>query len=123
MGNQQLIPLVLAALIVSVAIVRGIGMFQQEFQSQAEKEVQKKLLDVAGRAQMWYRKPAKLGGGGRSFAGISWKKIDVNPNTSFATFIMSHKLPNSVRLTGASLDDPSIIVSYIVYADSVALQP
>lgn len=122
MGNQQFLPLVLAAIVIGFAIVRGMEMFRDEKINQAKEEIQKRLLDTATRAQAYYRRPAALGGGGHSFATISWKKINVNPNTYFASFTMSEKQPGSVKLTGTSLDDPTISVSCIVYADSVALQ-
>ncbi len=122
MGNQQMLPLVLAAVLVGLAIVRGIAVVDETKRLENETQMQAALLNTAERAQMWYRKPAALGGGERSFAQISWRKLNLNPNTPVGTFSMSEKTEGSFRLTGVSVEDAAVIISYVVYADSVALQ-
>jgi len=123
MGNQQLLPLVLATIIVGVAIVRGIHMYREEYIIQNQEEIRNKMLNIAGRAQTWYYRPPTLGGGGRSFFTIDWDKLGINPNTAVANFAISEQGQESFVLTGTSLDDPHLILSYaIVYPDSVYLQ-
>ncbi|MEK7727491.1 MAG: hypothetical protein AAB354_03710 [candidate division KSB1 bacterium] len=122
MGNQQMLPLLLAAVIVGIALVRGLATLQETNKQDREAQIQQALLGTAERAQVWYRKPATLGGGGRAFSQISWRKLNLNANTPIGKFTMSEKMVDSFRLTGQSVDDPSILVSYVVYADSVILQ-
>jgi len=121
MGQQQLLPLMLAAIIVGVAILLGMEKFNQERKGDRHKdEIRQYLLATAGRAQAWYRRPAGLGGGGRSFAQITWKNINVEANTPFATFSMSIKQQSSFLLTGLSREDSTIIIKYLVYPDSIS---
>ncbi len=122
MGNQQMLTLLLATVIVGIALVRGLAMIKETNKHDREAQIQQSLLDTAERAQVWYRKPATLGGGGRAFSQISWRKLNLNANTLIGKFTMSEKTIDSFRLTGQSVDDPSILVSYVVYADSVVLQ-
>ncbi len=123
MGNQQLFPLVLTAVIIAIAMVRGIELYHQEITLHDQEEIQKSLLTAAVRAQSWYRKPAAMGGGGRSFAAITWAKLNINPQTPIAVLSMSHKQQNSFRLTATSLANPALRISYLVYPDSIALMP
>ena len=123
MGNQQMLPLLLAAVIAGIALVRGLTMITEANRHDREAQIQQSLLDTAERAQVWYRKPATLGGGGRAFSQISWRKLNLNANTPLGNFTMSEKTKDSFRLTGVSHEDPALVVSYIVYADSVSLQP
>ena len=122
MGNQQMLPLVLAAVLVGLAMVRGMAVIDETNRLETETQMQAALLSTAERAQMWYRKPTAIGGGGQSFAQVSWRKLNLNPNTPVGKFSMSEKTHGSFRLTGVSLDDPTLVVSYVVYADSVVLK-
>lgn len=122
MGNQQLWYLVLTLIVVGVAILRGLQSYQEDFHTQQEDEMHRTLIAAAQRAQGWYRKPAALGGGNHSFAQISWKKINMNPNSFTAKYSMSDKRQDCVRLTATSEFDPSVIISYVVYADSIVAQ-
>jgi len=123
MAQQQLFTLVLVVIVVGFAIIRGITMFSEEHLAAHEQQMRENMLTAAERAQIWYRRPAQLGGCGRSFAQVSWSKINMPQNTPIATFTMSNKLPNRFLLTGISKEDTSLIMKYLVYADSLVLQP
>ncbi|MGH7491291.1 MAG: hypothetical protein ACREOO_02725 [bacterium] len=116
--------LVLATVIVGIAIVRGMDMYSEERINQNQEEIRNKILSIAGQAQSWYYRPAKMGGGGRSFAAVDWAKLGIDPITPLASFTISEQLKESFRLTGVSLDDSTHILSYaIVYPDSITLVP
>jgi hypothetical protein len=124
MGNQQMLHLVLATFIVGIAIVRGMGLYNEERINQNQEEIRNKMLSIAGKAQSWYYRPARIGGGGRSFAAVDWAKLGIDPISPIASFTISETLQESFRLTGVSLDDSTRILSYaIVYPDSVTLVP
>jgi H+/Cl- antiporter ClcA len=122
MGQQQLLPMILAAIVVGVAIITGMDMLAQDSHTAHEEEMRQTLLRVAGRAQEWYRRPTALNGGGRSFAGISWVKLNLKSGTTTATFTMSDKQQDSFTLTGTSKENPAWVLKYIVYADSLVAQ-
>ncbi len=69
MGQQQLLLLVLSAIIVGVSIVIGINMFASSAVQANQDAVLQDCLHIAGRAQEWLRKPEALGGGGGTFTG------------------------------------------------------
>lgn len=121
MGNYQLLTFILAAIIIGVAFVLGVEAFRDTPFNQQEQEIRGMLLDAALRAQAYYRRPVQMAGGGRSFAAISWAKLNLNPNTPLAALTMSHMQQKSVCLTGVSLTDPALIIGYRVYADSLVV--
>lgn len=121
MGNQQLLPLMLATIIVSLALTIGVQAYRESFRAQQEEEMHRTLVDAAQRAQGWYRKSRALGGGNRSFAQISWRKINVKSDGFAAKYTVSEKERDRVRLTAVSKLNPSLIISYMVYADSLVL--
>ena len=67
MGQQQLLLLVLGVIIVGIAIVAGIGMFNASAEEAAKDEGVNQLMAIGANAQQWYKKPVALGGGGGSF--------------------------------------------------------
>ncbi|MCK6562568.1 hypothetical protein HUU39_08925 [candidate division KSB1 bacterium] len=71
MGQQQLLLLILAAVIVGVAITLGINMFAQNSAQANQEAVMQDVLTIASRAQAWYRRPVQMGGGGRTFDGLT----------------------------------------------------
>ena len=65
MGQQQLLLLVLGAVIVGLAIMVGINLFGQGAIKANEDAVRQDLLNMAARIEEFYRKPVMLGGGGK----------------------------------------------------------
>ena len=71
MGQQQLLLLVLSAIIVGISIVVGINMFSTNAYQANRENVVQEAVTIAAKAQEWYRKPTMLGGGGRSFTNFT----------------------------------------------------
>ena len=67
MGQQQLLLLVLGVIIVGVAIVAGIGMFNASAEESVKDECVNQLMAISANAQQWYKKPIAMGGGGGAF--------------------------------------------------------
>lgn len=70
MGQQQLLLIILGVIIVGIAVAVGITMFQDNAISANKDAVTNDLVQLAAKAQQYYRKPQALGGGGNSFVGI-----------------------------------------------------
>ena len=86
MGTQQLLLIVLGVIIVGIAIVVGIQMFGASAVEANKNAIVQDALQVAAKAQQWYRKPEVLGGGGRKFTGFDLTKIGFDsPGTNEAT--------------------------------------
>ena len=69
MGQQQLLLIILSVIIVGVAITLGITLFMTNAVEQKRNEVINECSILASEAQLYYRKPVALGGGGKSFIG------------------------------------------------------
>ena len=71
MGQQQLLLIVLGVIVVGIAVVVGIQTFGEQSASSNLDGVVSDLQNLAARAHQYYRKPKTMGGGARSFAGIT----------------------------------------------------
>ena len=106
MGQQQLLLLILSAIIVGLAIVTGINMFGENAVQANKDAVMQDMLTIASRAQGWYRRPAQLGGGGRAYTGVSVDTLDfdgTNGNGTFTIAVTGN--PDSAIITGTGVED------------------
>lgn len=67
MGQQQLLLIVLGVIVVGVAIVAGIAMFNAGAEESAKDELVAQSVTIGANAQQFYRKPIAMGGGGNAF--------------------------------------------------------
>jgi hypothetical protein len=67
MGQQQLLLIILGVIIVGVAVVVGITMFEDNAIDQNRSAVIADLTTLGAKAQQFYAKPISLNGGGNSF--------------------------------------------------------
>ena len=123
MGQQQLLLLILAAIIVGIAIVMGINMFGENAVQANQDAVTQDVLTIASRAQGWYRRPAAMGGGNRAFTGVTLDKLNfagTNDNGTYALTVA----PQQVTILGTGTEDgdgdtQKLQVQIIVVPDSV----
>lgn len=126
MGQQQLLLLILAAVIVGVAITLGINMFAQNSAQANQEAVVQDVLTIASRAQAWYRRPVQMGGGGRDWTangGVSLAKLNFpgqNANGSYSLTAAASQL----TITGTGVEsgdaDPDLlVVTAVISPDSV----
>ncbi len=71
MGQQQLLLIILALIIIGVAVVVGIGMFQDNAIDHNRALVIADLKTLASKAQHYYSRPSTMGGGSKSFVGLT----------------------------------------------------
>jgi len=69
MGQQQLLLIVLGVIIVGIAIVVGINLFNANAEESAKDGVVSDCVNLGAMAQQFYKKPVSMGGGGNSFNG------------------------------------------------------
>ena len=85
MGQQQLLLLVLGVIIVGIAVVAGIGMFNAAAEESVKDELSAQLMAIGANAQQWYKKPTSMGGGNGTFIGYTLPdKMSVTASTSGA---------------------------------------
>lgn len=70
MGQQQLLLIVLGVIIVGIAVVVGLTMFQTSAVDANRNAVIADLTNLSAKAQQFYKKPASLGGGSQNFNGF-----------------------------------------------------
>ncbi len=71
MGQQQLLLIILGVIVVGIAVAVGITMFTDNAISANRDAVTNDLVNLAARAQQFYRRPTALGGGGNNFTGLT----------------------------------------------------
>ena len=75
MGQQQLLLVILVTIIVGIATVVAINTFGAASESANMDAVNNDLASIASSAQGYYMKPGMLGGGGKSFTGITFNDM------------------------------------------------
>lgn len=71
MGQQQLLLIILGVIVVGIAVAVGITMFSDSAISANRDALTNDLVNLASRAQQYYRRPVALGGGGNTFSGLT----------------------------------------------------
>ncbi|MBU0517992.1 hypothetical protein KKA00_00065 [bacterium] len=130
MGQQQLLLIVLSVIIVGIAVVVGINMFNDQAASSNLDAVTADLINLASRAQQHFRRPLAMGGGGGSFvllaasaAGMEF--LTTQPtNENGAYTISTAGSATSVTLTGVGTEDgdgdgTNCTATIQVWADSI----
>jgi hypothetical protein len=69
MGQQQLLLIVLGVIIVGIAVVVGINLFNANAEESTKDGVVSDCTNLGAMAQQYYKKPTSMGGGGNSFTG------------------------------------------------------
>lgn len=67
MGQQQLLLIVLGVIIVGIAVVVGINLFNANAEESAKDTIVSEGTNLGALAQQFYKKPVALGGGGNAF--------------------------------------------------------
>lgn len=126
MGQQQLLLLILAAVIVGVAITLGINMFQQNSAQANQEAVVQDVLTIASRAQAWYRRPVQMGGGGRTFAGLNGNLDPINfpDQNANGSYNFSNGNATGATIVGTGREDGDqdgtpLVVTLSISPDSV----
>ena len=71
MGQQQLLLIILGVIVVGIAVAVGITMFTDSAISANRDALTNDLVNLASRAQQYFRRPVALGGGGYTFSGLT----------------------------------------------------
>ncbi|MEJ5261429.1 MAG: hypothetical protein WHT45_02020 [Ignavibacterium sp.] len=97
MGQQQLLLIVLGVIIVGIAIVVGINLFNANAEESAKDTMVSEGTNLGALAQQYYKKPTAMGGGGNTFTGWTIPAtLDSTPTGSWSSTVTS----TSVVLTG-----------------------
>jgi hypothetical protein len=120
MAQYQLLLLMLAVFIVGVAVMAGSNQFEKDFNAAVRDQMRNVILDIAGRAQVWYHRPAPYGGK-RSFSDFSLEEIHSDSYSMLGEITLTNKQPKSFRLTGVPHADSTWSLIVDVYPDSLSV--
>ena len=67
MGQQQLLLIVLGVIVVGIAVVVGINLFNANAETSTQDSIVSQGTNIGALAQQYYKKPVSMGGGGNSF--------------------------------------------------------
>ncbi len=136
MGQQQLLLIVLGVIVVGIAVVVGINLFNANAETSTQDSLVSQGTNLGAMAQQYYKKPVAMGGGGNSFTtangGIGFETFFNNlpPNLKVSsdadwTKVTVDVADTAVILTATPIDDsykwtvqttvyPSTILSTVV---------
>jgi len=128
MGQQQLLLIILGVIVVGIAVAVGITMFTDNAVSANKDAVTNDLVNLASRAQQFYRRPTALGGGQGSYilltadaAGLA-KLTSKASNSNGVYSIVTAGTATSVVLNGIGtekgIDGNPLDIDMTVFADS-----
>ena len=93
MGQQQLLLIVLGVIIVGIAIVVGINLFNASSVEANRNSVVADLNTLGAMAQQYYKKPASMGGGDKTFTGWTIPTgLSSNSNGSYTVTVAAQSL-------------------------------
>ena len=121
MGQQQLLMVVLAIIIVGIAIAISVQLFRSNAIESKRDLLIEETTSLATMAIQYYKKPQAMGGGGRSFMG--WEIPSQMVQTFNGNFMRAVVNANEVIITGtgseAVTDTDSIKVETTVRPEGI----
>mgnify|MGYP003423170059 FL=1 len=101
MGQQQLLLIVLGVIIVGIAVVVGINLFNANARESTKDTMVSEATNIGAMAQQYFKKPVALGGGGNTFVGFTSTLVPTNIlTTSTATYVLSGQSTTNCTITG-----------------------
>ena len=87
MGQQQLLLIVLAIIVVGLAIVVGISLFKANTVESNRNAITADLYNLNYLSQGYYKRPQQFGGGGNSYVGFTLPaSVTSNANGTYTIF-------------------------------------
>lgn len=128
MGQQQLLLIVLGVIIVGIAVVVGINLFNANAETSTQDSIVSQGTNIGAMAQQYYKKPLSMNGGGQSFLGFTtkvWANLPANLITSTdASWAAPAETDQQITFTATPIDagygwtvvtivDPLVITSSV----------
>ncbi len=101
MGQQQLLLIVLGVIVVGIAVVVGINLFNANAESAAKDGIVSDATNLGALAQQYYKKPTSMGGGGNAFTSwdITKTGLDTTANGTYSASVAA----SQVTITGTPI--------------------
>ena len=120
MGQQQLLLIVLGVIVVGIAVVVGINLFNANAVSSNRDGVVSDLNNLGAMGQQYYKKPTSMGGGGNTFTGWTLAaELDTTANGNYVATVVAQSVtiqgygtemaPNGSKINHTATVGPSSI--------------
>ena len=100
MGQQQLLLIAIGVIVVGIAVVVGINLFNAAAQSNNRSAVVGDLNVLANYAEQYYKMPPAFGGGAGSFIGFDSTKVSGLTTTPNGNYTISGQSATQVTIAG-----------------------
>ena len=117
MGQQQILLLVLTIIVVGVAVVIGIDIFEESAKQRHIDLMMNHAVHVASEAITWKKKESPYLGGGNSYAALAtngMQQLMMADVRLPGTFEISSATVNDLEIEGVSNDYPEVGVRVVV---------
>ncbi len=98
MGQQQLLLITLGVIIVGIAVITGLILFEHSSNENKKNQIKSEGATLATMAQKYFRLPITMGGGGRSFVG--WTIPALLDTTDSGIYTITSISVNNLVITG-----------------------
>lgn len=112
MGQQQLLLIVLGVIVVGIAVVVGINLFNANAISANRDAVISDLNNLAAMAQQHYKKPASMGGGANTYTGWTVPtQLQSTANGSYTATVAAQTV--TINGTGNELNGADSVAAHV----------
>jgi hypothetical protein len=109
MGQQQLLLIILAVLVIGIAIAIGVSLFTAQSVESNRDTMITDIENITAHAYQFYNRPTSIGGGGGTFAGYRIPaKMATNEN---GVYVASGGTATQITITGTSIDGNGTIAN------------
>jgi hypothetical protein len=126
MGQQQLLLIVLGVIIVGIAVVVGINLFNANAETSTQDSIVSQGTNIGAMAQQYFKKPTSMGGGGNSFTGFTakvWPNLPNNlTNSTDATWAITSEAADNIVFTATPVETSYgwTVVTTVTAADIIS---
>lgn len=118
MGQQQLLLIVLGVIVVGIAIVVGINLFNANSIAANRDSVISDINNIAGLAMSHYKKPTSMGGGSNEFTGfVLPAELDTTANGTY-TVTAAAATTLGLNAQGTEKAEDGSLIEYDATVDS-----
>jgi len=94
-------------------------MFSSSAVQANQDAVLQDCLNIAARAQEWYRKPIVMAGGGRVFTGIDLAQLNIDATNANGSYALTIPTPQSLSIAGTGVEGTPLTVTVLAAPDSI----
>lgn len=126
MASQQFLLIVLAVFIIGITVAMGILFFNDQATASNRDGLTNDLLTLSVQAKQYYHRTKSLGGGGKSFEGLTINMLIAKTQKPHGTFSMPSVSPSQIVLQGVGIekgtDGNPLTVRMTVFSDSTHVE-